>query len=52
MYLLNYTKKIAEKIRSYEAMIDFTDETHWLNPFYGQPEVTVIWLDSNEKDYN
>ncbi len=49
-YLLNYTKKLAEKIQYYNAMIDFTDETHWLNPFYNQQEITVIWLDNSEKD--
>ncbi len=49
MYLLNYTKKIAQKIQYYDAIIDFTDETHWFNPFYNQPEVTVVWLDSENE---
>ena len=47
--LLNYTKKLAEKIQYYNAMIDFMNETHWFNPFYNQPEVTVIWLDSDRE---
>ena len=49
-YLLNYTKKLAEKIQYYDAMIDVTDESHWMNPFYSQPEVTVIWLDNNNEN--
>ncbi len=44
--LLKYTKKIAEKISYYDAIIDFTEESHWFNPFYKQPEVTVIWVDT------
>lgn len=52
-YLLNYTQKLAEKIRYYDAIIDFTYDTHWLNPFYKQPEVTVLWVDfDNEKETN
>lgn len=43
--LFEYTKKIAKKISYYDAIIDFTDESHWFNPFYKQPEVTVIWVD-------
>ena len=46
--LLNYTKKIAEKISYYNAIIDFTDESHWFNPFYKQHEITVVWIDDNE----
>ena len=44
--LLNYTKKLAEKISYYDAIVDFTDETHWLNPFYSQQEVTVVWIEN------
>ena len=44
--LLAYTKKIAKQISYYDAIIDFTDESHWFNPFYRQPEVTVIWVDN------
>lgn len=50
--LLEYTKKIAKKISYYDAIIDFTDESHWFNPFYKQPNVTVVWiekLDENQK---
>ncbi len=43
--LLNYTKKIAKQISYYDAIIDFTEESHWFNPFYKQPQVTVIWVD-------
>lgn len=46
--LLKYTKKIAEKISYYDAIIDFSEESHWFNPFYKQPEVTVIWIDTPE----
>lgn len=49
-YLLNYTKKLSEKIKYYDAIIDFTDETHWFNPFYNQPEVTVVWVDGDEDE--
>ena len=44
--LLNYTKILAEKISYYDALVDFTDETHWFNPFYKQPEVTVVWVEN------
>jgi hypothetical protein len=43
--LLNYTKKLAEKISYYDALIDFTQDSHWFNPFYKQPDVTVIWIE-------
>ena len=43
--LLKLTKKLARKISYYEAIIDFTDESHWFNPFYSQPEVMVIWTE-------
>ncbi|MBD5402504.1 hypothetical protein HDR58_06860 [bacterium] len=49
--LFEYTKKIAKKISYYDAIIDFTDESHWLNPFYNQPEVTVIWVDDQDQDF-
>lgn len=48
--LFEYTKKIAKKISYYDAIIDFTDESHWFNPFYKQPEVTVIWIEKNENN--
>ncbi|MBQ8460202.1 hypothetical protein IJ541_08895 [bacterium] len=44
--LLSYTKKIADRISYYDAIIDFADDTHWFNPFYKQPEVTVIWVEN------
>lgn len=50
--LLEYTKKIAKKISYYDAIIDFTDESHLFNPFYKQPNVTVVWIekpDENQK---
>ena len=50
--LLEHTKKIAKKISYYDAIIDFTDESHWFNPFYKQPNVTVVWIekpDENQK---
>jgi len=43
--LLSYTKKIAKKISYYDALIDFTQESHWYNPFYQNSDVTVIWVD-------
>ncbi len=48
--LLKYTKILSEKIAYYDAIADFTDESHWFNPFYKQPEVTVVWVEnpSNE----
>ena len=48
--LLNYTKKIAQKISYYDAIIDFAQESHWFNPFYKQPEVTVIWVEDPHDD--
>ena len=48
--LLNYTKKIAKKISYYDAIADFIDESHWYNPFYKQPEVTVIWVDNPQNN--
>ncbi len=47
--LLKYTKKISDKIKYYDAIVDFTDESHWFNPFYSEPEVTIVWLDKKEK---
>ena len=44
--LLTYTKQIAQKIAYYDAIIDFTEESHWFNPFYKQPEVTVVWIEN------
>ncbi len=41
--LLKYTKKIAERIKYYDAVADFSDESHWYNPFYKQSDVLVIW---------
>jgi len=51
--LLEYTKKLAEKIAYYDALVDFTDESHWYNPFYNKTEVTVIWIDdiNSQKRY-
>jgi hypothetical protein len=48
--LLNYTKKIAERIAYYDAIVDFTDESHWFNPFYKQPDVTVVWVENPKDD--
>lgn len=41
--LLHFTKKIADRIKYYDAIIDFSEETHWFNPFYTPKEVMVIW---------
>ncbi len=48
--LLFYTKKIAKKISYYDAIVDFTEESHWFNPFYKQPDVTVIWVDAPDEE--
>ena len=48
--LLKYTKKIAERIAYYDAIVDFTDESHWFNPFYKQPDVTVVWVENPKDD--
>lgn len=45
--LLSMTKIIARKIKYYDSIIDFSQETHWLNPFYYRNEVIVIWTDEN-----
>lgn len=47
--LLKFTKKIAERIHYYDAIIDFSQETHWFNPFYTPKEIMVIWADDEEK---
>ncbi len=44
--LLRYTKLLSKKIAYYDAIADFTEESHWFNPFYKQPEVTVIWVEN------
>jgi hypothetical protein len=46
--LLEYTKRIAKQISYYDAMIDFTEESHWFNPFFKSPEITVIWVEKPE----
>jgi len=51
MELLKYTKIISDRIKYYDAIVDFTDESHWFNPFYNkEPEVMVIWTDDVEQD--
>ncbi len=50
--LLEYTKKIAKKISYYDAIIDFTDESHWFNPFFKQQEVTVVWVETQKDNRN
>lgn len=47
--LLHLTKKIANRIHYYDAIIDFSQETHWFNPFYAQKEIMVIWTDEDDK---
>ena len=47
--LLKFTKMIAKRINYYDAIIEFTDETHWFNPFYSPKEVIVIWTDEDER---
>ena len=52
--LLNYTKKVADRIRYYNAIVDFTDESHWFNPFFRQHDIVVVWTDeenSNKRLY-
>ena len=50
--LLKYTKQVAENISFYESLIDFTDESHWYNPFYSAPNVTVVWIeDFRQEDF-
>ena len=48
--LLSYTKKIAERISYYDAIVDFAAESHWFNPFYKQPDVTVVWVENPEDE--
>ncbi len=50
--LLKYTKKIAQQIAYYEAIIDFTDDTHWFNPFYDKNEIVVVWTDLPSENEN
>ena len=51
--LLRYTKKISQRIKYYDAIIDFTDESHWFNPFYqNKSDIVVIWTDEPEEDVN
>lgn len=47
--LLYFTKKIAQRIKYYEALVEFTDESHWYNPFFKQTEITIIWSDIPDK---
>ncbi len=48
--LLKYTRILSQKISYYDAIADFTEESHWYNPFYKQPEVTVIWVEAPKND--
>lgn len=48
--LLYYTKQIAQKIKYFDALVDFTDESHWYNPFYRQNEFTIIWAEIPDDD--
>lgn len=47
--LLHFTKKIADRIHYYDAIIDFSEETHWFNPFYNPKDMVVIWTDDFDK---
>ena len=49
--LLNYTKKVSEKIKYYDAIIDFTDESHWFNPFFKQHDIVVVWSEEEQNEY-
>ena len=49
--LLHFTKKIAQRIQYYDAIIDFSEETHWFNPFYKQHEITVVWVEPDNNQY-
>lgn len=46
--LLHFTKKIANRIQYYDAIIDFSEETHWFNPFYTPKEIMVVWTDEDD----
>ena len=48
--LLVYTKMIAEKISYYDSIIDFTNESHWFNPFFKQPNMVVVWIDNYDNN--
>ena len=50
--LLKFTKMIAKRINYYDAIVEFTDETHWFNPFYNGREVIVIWSEKDEDAAN
>lgn len=48
--LLRYTKQIAKRIKYYDAIADFSQDSHWYNPFFKENDVLVIWTqDPNSK---
>ena len=48
--LLSYTKKIAERIAYYNAIVNFTDENYKFNTLYKQTDVTVVWVENPDKE--
>ena len=47
MNLLDYTKKLAEKVKFYDSIAqnNFWSVQHSINPFAKPMNVTIIWID-------
>lgn len=49
MNLLDYTKKLAEKIRFYDSMVQpFYGNFNSTNPFAKPISVTIIWVEDEK----
>ncbi len=50
MNLLEYTKKLSEKIRFYDSIVQksFINPFSSINPFAKPLNITVIWIENEE----
>lgn len=51
MNLLDYTKKLAEKVKFYDSIADNNLwGLHTINPFAKPMNVTIIWIDDDSEN--
>ncbi|MBR5554663.1 hypothetical protein IKU74_01490 [bacterium] len=53
MYLFSYTKKLAEKIKYYDKLVNEMNlNLSFNNPFKTNKEFVVIWVENLDDDNN
>lgn len=52
MNLLTYTKKLSEQIARFDKLAkgDVLGNIYMANPFAKPINITIVWVDKNEKD--